>query len=145
MSTFVLAEVPDPHISTTVTRDELALVGMDDHIVDRAAVRVVALDGTSTSIPDLDSAILRACDHPFAFAMKGYTRNIAGMAFESEYGAWIGRADIVKLDVVATSGREIALVRRDAETVDLGVRVLNGAGADSRKGLPEADRMVVPS
>ena len=145
VTTLVLAEIPDPNISTTVTRNELALVGMDDHIVDGEAMRVVTLDATKTSIPDLDSAILRACDHPFPFAMEGYTRDIAGMTFEGEDRARIGRADIVKLDSVTTSGREIVLVWGDTETIDLGVRMVNGARADSRESLPKADGMVVTS
>lgn len=145
MSTLVLAEIPDPDISTTVTRDELALVGMDDHIVDRAAMRVVSLDAASTSIPDLDGAIFGACNHPFTFAMEGYARDVAGMTLKGKHRAGIGRADIVELDVVTTSGREIALVWRNAETVDLRVGVLDRTRADSRKSLPKADGMVVTS
>lgn len=145
VSTLVLAEIPDSDISTTVTRNELALVGMDDHIVDRAAMRVVTLYAACASIPDLDSTIFRAGDHPFTFAMKGHARNVASMAFESEDRARIGRADIVKLDVVTTSGGEIALVWGYAETIDLRVRMLDGTRADSGKSLPEADGVVVPS
>lgn len=145
MTALVLAEVPDPNIATTVTRNELALVGMDDHIVDGEAMSVVTLDATKTSIPDLDRAIFGACDHPFPLAMEGYTRNIAGMTLEGEDRAGIGRADIVKLDSVTTSRREIVLVWGDTETIDLGIRMLNRARADSRKSLPEADGMVVTS
>lgn len=145
MSTLVLAEIPDPDISTTVTGDEFALVGMDNHIIDRLAMRVVSLDASGASVPDLDSAIFRACDHPFPFAMESYPRNVAGVTVEGKNGARISRADIVKLDIMTTSGRKIALVWRYAKTIDLRVRMLNGPRADSRKGLPKADGMVVTS
>ena len=131
MSTLVLAEIPDPDISTTVTRNKLALVRMNNHIIDRGAMRVIALNAASTSIPDLDSAIFRACNHPFAFAMKGYARNVAGMTFKGEDRARIGRADIVELNIVITGGCKIALVWRDTKTIDLRVRMLDGTGADS--------------
>lgn len=143
MSTLVLAEIPDPDISTTVTGDEFALVGVDNHIIDRGAMRVVSLNAAGTSIPDLDSAIFRACDHPFPFAMKGYPSNVASMTLEGKNGARIGRADIVKLDIMTSSSREIALIWRDAKTIDLRVRMLNGSRANSGKSLPKAYGMVI--
>ena len=40
----VLSQVPDPHVTTAVAADELSLVWMDDDIVDRDAMSVVALN-----------------------------------------------------------------------------------------------------
>ena len=39
---------------------------------------------------------------------------------------------------MVTSGGEVSFVGRDAEAVDLRIRVRDGAGADSREGFPKA-------
>jgi hypothetical protein len=39
----ILAEVPDSNIATSICADQFTLVGMDDNIVDRMRMRVVAL------------------------------------------------------------------------------------------------------
>ena len=105
MGAFVLPQIPDPHISTTITRNQLALIGMDNDIIDgsdmgdniphRSAMGVVALDASSPSVPDFDSAILGAGDHPFALAMEGYACDVSGMAIKRQHGTWIRRAYIV--------------------------------------------------
>ncbi len=90
MGAIVLSQVPDTNTSSTITANNLALVGMNDHIVDRAAVRVASLNGTTSSLPDLDKAIFRACDHPFSFTVKCDTRDIASMTFEGEDRVGVG-------------------------------------------------------
>jgi hypothetical protein len=59
------------------------------------------------------------------------------VAFEDEEGRRIGRADVEELDGVMAGGGEEAFVGRDAEAIDLRVRMLDCARADAREGLPE--------
>lgn len=56
MAAFVLAEVPDPHISAAVAGNELSLVWVNDDVVHRYAVRVVSLNVATTSVPDFDGS-----------------------------------------------------------------------------------------
>jgi len=44
MSTCILSKVPDLHATRLITRDEFALVRVDDHVVDRSVVCVISLD-----------------------------------------------------------------------------------------------------
>ena len=53
------------------------------------------------------------------------------MAVKSKERVGVRRADIVQFDIVVASGSEIALVRRDAEAIDLRVRMLDSARADA--------------
>lgn len=142
---FVLAEIPDPDIAAAVTADELALVGVDDDVVDGAAVRVIALHRRRARVPDLDHAVFRAGDHPFALAVESHAGDVAGVALEDEKGGGIGRADVVQFDGVAAGRGQVAFVGRDAQPVDLGVRMLDRARTYSREGFPETDGMVVAS
>jgi hypothetical protein len=57
VAALVLAQIPNAHVASAVAANELALVGMDDYVVYRHAVRVVALHISAASIPDLDSAV----------------------------------------------------------------------------------------
>lgn len=51
--------------------------------------------------------IFRTCDHPFPFAVKCDTSDVACVAFECENGRGICRPDVVELDsVVASSSQE---------------------------------------
>lgn len=54
---FVLAQVPDPHVAAPVTADELALVWVDDDVVDGVAVGVVPLHGGCACVPYLNCSI----------------------------------------------------------------------------------------
>jgi hypothetical protein len=65
------------------------------------------------------------------------------MAFESKEGIRVGGLDIVELDSMVASRSEKALVWRNAETIDLRVRVLDCTRADTREGLPEAEPIIV--
>lgn len=104
---------------------------------------VVALNTSSSSVPDLDSAILGTGDHPFALAMEGYARDVSRMAIEGENGAWICRVNVIELDIVVSSCGKVTLVGRDAQAVDLRIRMLNGTRAYTRKGFPESNGMVI--
>ena len=58
MAAFVLAQIPDPYVASSVAGYQLALIGMNHHIIDRTAMIVVPLDSTSLGIPYLHRAIL---------------------------------------------------------------------------------------
>jgi hypothetical protein len=123
----ILGQIPDPYTSSSITAYDLSLVGMNDHIIDWAAVRVASLDGTAASLPYLDRAIFRACDHPFPLTMKCDASNIARVTFEREERVWVGGLDIVELYCVMASGSKEALIGRYTEPVDLGIGVLDCA------------------
>lgn len=107
MTALVLTQVPYSYIASTIAADELALVWMDDYIVDRNAMTVVALNSASTSIPYLYRAVFRAGNHPFALAMEGYSSNIACMTFKDKDRRRIAALDVEELDGMVTgSGKE---------------------------------------
>lgn len=140
MSANTLAQIPDTDHSGVVTADELALVGVDNNIVDGGTVDIVALEATGTCIPDLHGSILGASDHPFALAVEGNTGDIVRVTLESNHRVRVGRLDVEQLDIVMAGGREESLVRSDAQAIDLGVRVLNGTRANTGERFPEAVR-----
>ncbi len=121
------------------------MVGVDNYIVDRHFVVVVALYAPCPCIPDLNCAILGAGNHPFTLAVEGYACDVAGVAIEGEHRARVRRAYVVELDIVVAGCGKETLVGGDAEAVYLGVGVLDGAGADARESFPEADRVVIAS
>ena len=145
MGAFVLSQIPDPHIPSSVTAYELSLIRMDNHIIDRTAVRIIPLHRCSPGIPNLYSAIFGAGDHPFPFAMESHAGDIARVPLESEKRCGVRGADVVELDIVVAGRGEEPLVRGYAEAVHLGVGVLDCAGADAGEGFPEADCVVVAS
>ena len=111
MGTFILAQIPDPNIPTTVTRNQLSLVRMNNHVVDgsdmrdqvsrrRGAMDVIALDAACSCIPDFDRAVLGAGHHPFALAMERHSRDVARVSVEGENRVRVGGADVVELHVV---------------------------------------------
>lgn len=143
MRALVCGQIPHAHGTTSIAGNYLALVGMDDDVVDGRAMVVVALDGTTPGLPDLDSSVFGARDHPLALAMESDTRDVAGVALEGEEGIWVRRLDVEEFDGVVPGGGEEALIRGDAESIDLGVRVLYRARTYSRECFPES--MVVMS
>jgi hypothetical protein len=145
VTALVLAEVPDAHVAPAVAANELALVRMDDYIIHRCAVRVVALDAACARVPYLDSAVLGARYHPLALAVERNAGDVGRVAFEGQDGIGICGLDLVELDGVVAGGGEEALVGGDAEAVDLRIGVRDRAGADAGEGFPEADRVVVAS
>ena len=64
MRAAVLCEVPDLDAPFLVAADELALVGMDDDLVDGGLVVIVALDVARPRVPDLKRVVLRRGDEP---------------------------------------------------------------------------------
>jgi hypothetical protein len=138
VAAFVLAQVPDAHVASTIAADELSLVGMDDDVVNGDAVRVVALHIPAPGVPDLDGAVFGRRDQPLGLAMECYAGDVGRVAVKGEDGIRVGRLDVVELDCVVAGGREVALVGGDAEPVDLRVWVWDGARADAAEGFPEA-------
>lgn len=137
VAAIVLGEIPDLDTAGAVAADDLALVGVDDDIVGGAAVIVAALDGAGARLPDLDGAVLGAGHHPLTLAVEGDAGDVARVALEGQQRVGVGALDVEQLDGVVAGGREEALVGRDAQAVDLGVWVLNGARADAGESLPE--------
>jgi hypothetical protein len=131
MRALVLAQIPYPDRPRSIATDQLALIRMDNNIIHRRAVVVVALDSACAYVPDLDGAVLGARHHPLAFAVERDARHIGRVAFKGEDGTGIGRLDVVEFDRVVAGGGEIALVGRYAEAVYLGVGRGNCARADS--------------
>lgn len=107
MRTFILAQIPNPDISTSVTRDQLSLVRVNDHVIDGSdmgdqvsrgsAVDVIALDAARSCIPDFDRAVFGAGHHPFALAMERHAGDIAGVAVEGEDWVGVRGADVIEL------------------------------------------------
>ena len=119
MRTIVFSQIPYPDTASAITTDDLALIGMDDYIVDRTAVGITSLDRTTASFPDLNCAILRACDHPFPLAMKCDSRNVSSVTFECEERIRVRGFDVVEFHGMVTRSCEKALVGRDTEPIDL--------------------------
>ena len=125
MRAVVFSEVPNTNAASAVAAYDLALVGVDNYVVDCGAVAVAPLNRATASLPDLDGAVLRAGNHPFAFAVKSNAGDIACMAFECKERVWIGGLDIVELDsVVACSSKE-TLIGGDTQSINLRVGVLD--------------------
>lgn len=140
MRAVVLSEVPDPNIAAAIAANDLALVWVYDNIVDRTAMIVASLDSPTAGLPDLNGAILRAGHHPFSFTVEGYARDISSVALKGQQGIGVGGLDIVELDSMVARCCEETLVWGYTQAIDLGIRVLNGSGADTRERLPEATR-----
>lgn len=122
-----LSQVPDTHHAGAITTDQLALVGMDDDVIDGSSVDIVALETTSASIPHLNRPVLGAGDHPFALTVECDAGDVAGVTLKGHDRVGIGGLDVVELNIVVASSGKEALVRGDAEAIDLRVGVLNRA------------------
>ncbi len=138
----VLGQVPKPDAAAPVAADDLALIRVDNHIVNRGAVVIAPAYSPGTSIPDLDGAILGARHHPFAVTVECYASDVACMALKNRGGSGVRGTDVEQLDCVVARGGEESLVGGNAQAVDLRVGMLDGAGADSRESLPEPERRV---
>lgn len=95
MGAFVLTQVPNSNISTSVAANELSLVGMDHNIIDRNAVSIIALHVSAPCVPNLDCTILGGRDEPLRFAMESYTGDIARVTVEGQDGIGVRRLDVI--------------------------------------------------
>jgi hypothetical protein len=140
VGTNTFAQVPDSNHSKVVTTDQLALVGVNDNIVDGCAVDIVALQATGASIPDFHGSILGAGDHPFSLAVEGNTGDVACVTLKCDHRVGVGGLNIKQLHIVVARSREESLIRSDAKAIDLRIRVLNSTGANTGESFPEAVR-----
>ena len=92
---FVVAQVPDHDHPATVAGNELALVGVDDDVVDRMVVGVGSLNETTSCIPNSYCAILGGGDHPLALAVESDAGDIAVVSFKGHDGIRVGGLDVV--------------------------------------------------
>lgn len=114
MGAFALSKIPNSDISTPIGTHKLALVGMNYYIIHRVGMLVVSLNQARPGVPDSDSHVLRAGDHPLALAVKGHARDIVGVSLKSHDWVGIGRLDIVEAHHVAAGSGEELLVWGDA-------------------------------
>lgn len=140
MSADALTKIPDADHASAITANQLTLVWVNDNVVDGGAVNIVALQSSSASIPNLHSTVLRACDHPLALAVECDTSDVTCVPFEGHHGVGVGGLNVIELDIVVTAGGKETLIGSDTKAIDLRVRVLDGARADSGQRLPEADQ-----
>jgi hypothetical protein len=138
VAALVLTQVPNAHVASAVAANELALIGVDDNIVDGHPVSVVALHIAAAGIPDFDGAVFGRRDQPLGLTVKRYAGDVGRVAVECKDGIGVGRLDVVKLDRMVAGGGEVALVGRNAEPVDLRVWVGDGARANAAEGFPKA-------
>jgi len=125
VGTVVLGQIPYSDTSRPVATDNLTLIRVDYDIIRRAAMVIASLNRSSPCLPDLDSAVFGASNHPFSLAVKSDACDVAGMPLESQQWVRVRGFDIVELDGVMTSGGKVSFVGGDAEAVDLGIRMLN--------------------
>jgi hypothetical protein len=145
MRACVLGQIPKPDAPRSVAANDLALVRVDYHVVRWGAMVVAPLYCARPCLPYFDSAVFRACHHPFSLAVKGDACDVARVALKDKVWRWIGVSDFKELDCVMAGGGKISLVGRDAQTVHLRVWVLDRSRTDARKRLPEPDGMVITS
>lgn len=70
--------------------------------------------------------------------MKCDSRNIIRVALKGHHRVRIGGFDVEEFNIGVACCGEVAFVRGDAETVNLGVGVLEGARTDAGEGFPES-------
>lgn len=143
MTALILSQIPDAHIASPIATNQLPLVRVNDHIIHRHAVCIVALHVAAAGIPDLDRAVFRRSHKPFRLAVERDARDVGRVPVEGEDGVGVCRFDVVQLDGVVACGGEVSLVGRDAEAVHLGVGVRDGARADATESFPESWRCVL--
>lgn len=143
VSTDTLAQVPDTDHTGVVTTDELALVGMNNHIIYRSPVNVIPLQATCTGIPNLHSSVLGASDHPFSLAVECHAGDVVRVAFKGNHGVGNGRLYIKELDIVVARGSQEPLIRGNTKTIDLGVWMLDCTRTDTRERFPKASGNIV--
>jgi len=119
VGTNTLSEIPNANHASAITADQLTLVRVNYNVIYCSSVNVVALQGTGASIPDFDSPIFGACYHPLAFTVECDTSDVVGVTFEGHHRVRVGGLDVIELDISVTGGSKEALIRSDAEAINL--------------------------
>ena len=104
---------------------------MNDYVIDSNSMIVTPLNTTILGLPDFDPSIFGAGHHPFALAVESHACNVARVTGEYHQRLLIGGTDVEKLDILISRCRKVSFVWRDAETVDLGVGMLNRSRTDA--------------
>lgn len=138
VAAFILTQIPNAHIAATIAANKLSLVRMYNDIVNRHAMRVVALHITAARIPYLDGAVLGARNQPLRLAVKRDARDVGRVPVKSQDRVRVRRLDVVELHRVVARRRQVPLVGRDAQPVHLRVGVRDRARADAAERFPEA-------
>ena len=143
VSAATFGKIPDTDRPAVIAANQFSLIRVDHNVIDRGLVDVVALETPGASIPDFDGAVLGAGHHPLSFAMESHAGDVAAMALEGHGWVGVGGLDVEELDIMASCCGEETLVRGDTETIDLGLRMLDGTGADAGESLPEPIFLVI--
>lgn len=69
--TAVLRQIPHLYRPILIAADQLALVGVDDNLVDWCLVVVVPLDMARPGVPDLERVVFGRGHEPFGLAVEG--------------------------------------------------------------------------
>ena len=80
MRTRIFTQVPYFHTARLVAADQLALIGVDDNVVDGGFVFVFTLNACRARVPYSDSVVLGACDEPFAPGGIGQGGDVAAVS-----------------------------------------------------------------
>jgi hypothetical protein len=70
--------------------------------------------------------------------MECDSSNIIRVAFKGHHWVRVGGLDVEEFDIGVACCGKVAFVGGDAETVDLGIGVLEGARTDAGEGFPES-------
>lgn len=138
MRAVILGQIPYTDTTRSVATDDFSLIWVDNHVIHGRPMVVASLNASRPRLPDLDGSIFRACDHPFALAMERDACDVALVTFECQQRIRVGRLNIVQLHSMMASSGKVALVGGDAETIDLGIGVLDRSRADAGEGFPES-------
>ena len=100
MCAHTLAQIPHAHNARAIATNQLALIGMDDDIVDGRAMHIIALQTARPRIPDFHRPILGTRHHPFSLAVERDAGDVVGVALKCHDGVWVGRFDVVQFDII---------------------------------------------
>lgn len=113
MCASIFSQIPYPHATRPIAAYDFALIWVNDDVVGRGTVVVAPLYCARPGFPNLDVAILGARYHPFTFAVKGYSSDIARMSLKCKKRIGIRGFDIVQLHCVVAGRGKVPLVGRD--------------------------------
>ena len=94
MGAGILSQIPEPNAAAPIAADNLALVRMNNDIIDGRSVVIAPLNHAGAGVPYLDGAVLGAGDHPFAVAVECHARDVARMALKDRSGSGVRGANV---------------------------------------------------
>lgn len=84
MRAVVLGQIPHANASRPIATDDLSLVRVNYNIICRAPMVVTALDGSRSCLPDLDSSVFGAADHPLPLTVESNASDVPCMSLEGQ-------------------------------------------------------------